>query len=155
MGRYKKWGDKLKKNILMQYADMKEEIKDIRKRIEKTKDKIKFIEKGGTVFDVVSGTRRDGTFGSIKIEGFPKREYNKQVDALKRYLTVLETAETKEIQILTEIEEYINSIEDTRMRMIIRYRIIDDMPWKEIASRIGGKNTEDSIRKAFERFIEK
>ncbi len=34
-------------------------------------------------------------------------------------------------------------------------RFIEDMTWKEIAIRIGGKATEDSVKKAFERFMKK
>ena len=41
------------------------------------------------------------------------------------------------------------------MARIIDMRFIKDMTWKEIAICIGGKATEDSIKKAFERFMKK
>jgi hypothetical protein len=43
---------------------MKEEIKDIRRRKEKLEKEIKNIS---IVSDSVKGTRKDGTYGSIKI----------------------------------------------------------------------------------------
>ena len=46
------------KLILVQYCDMKEEIKDIRTRI---KELDKFLENPPLVSDTVKGTRKDGT----------------------------------------------------------------------------------------------
>ena len=60
------------KEILVQYCEMKEEIKDLRRRIQKLD---KFIEHPPIVADVVKGTRRDGTIGPIKVTGIPNPEY--------------------------------------------------------------------------------
>ena len=43
------------KNVLIQYTDMIEEVKDIRKRILQTEKQISRIEEEGTVKDTVSG----------------------------------------------------------------------------------------------------
>ena len=67
------------KEVLIQYCEMKEEIKDIRRRIQKLD---RFLEEPHQVSDSVKGTRRDGTIGSIKvtcqaeeyIQGIPKSE---------------------------------------------------------------------------------
>ena len=50
------------KEALIQYCEMKEEIRDIRKRIKKLD---KFLSEPHQVSDTVKGTRRDGTIGSI------------------------------------------------------------------------------------------
>ena len=43
------------KNVLIQYCDMKEEIKDLRRRITETERQIWKIAEEGTVKDTVSG----------------------------------------------------------------------------------------------------
>lgn len=53
------------------------------------------------------------------------------------------------------IEEYIHSMEDYQMRTILSYRFVDLMTWNQIALKIGGGNTEDSVRVACRRFLEK
>ncbi|MDP4152614.1 MAG: hypothetical protein Q8865_04110 [Bacillota bacterium] len=50
------------------------------------------------------------------------------------------------------LERYINGINDSRLRLIMRLRYINGMKWYQIAMEIGGGNTEDSIKKAVYRF---
>ena len=57
------------KEVLIQHCEMKAEIKDIRRRKEKLE---KEIGRLGIVSDTVKGTRLDGTYGSIKITGYPR-----------------------------------------------------------------------------------
>ena len=40
-----------------------------------------------------------------------------------------------------------------RMQRIIRYKIFEGMTWKEVAEKMGRKNTENGIKKEFERFM--
>jgi hypothetical protein len=53
------------------------------------------------------------------------------------------------------IMRYVAEIDDSFMRQIIVYRHVDLMKWRDIAQKIGGGNTEDGIRKAYTRYIEK
>ena len=53
------------------------------------------------------------------------------------------------------IENYINSIDDLHMRYILSLRFIDQMSWRKIARKLGGGNTEDSVKKCCYRFLEK
>ena len=134
------------KDILVQYTDLQEEIRDIRRRVERARGQMERLETEGTVLDAVKGTRQDGTFGSIRIEGFPYADYEKRRRSLQSYLLKLADMEA---------EEYINSIEDSRMRRIAQYRIMDGLSWYEVADRMGGKATSEGCRKYFERFFEK
>ena len=59
------------KEVLIQYCEMKEEIKDLRQRIMKLD---KFLEKPPIVADTVTGSRKDLTIGPIKITGIPESE---------------------------------------------------------------------------------
>lgn len=54
-----------------------------------------------------------------------------------------------------KILTYIESVEDSCIRQIIFYRCISCMSWNNVAQEIGGNNTEDSVRMAFNRFFEK
>lgn len=62
----------LDKEILVQYCEMREEIKDIRRRIGELD---KYLEHPPIVSDTVKGTRKDGTYGPIKITGIPDPQY--------------------------------------------------------------------------------
>lgn len=143
------------KDILVQYTDLQEEIRDIRRRVERARGQMERLETEGTVLDAVKGTRQDGTFGSIRIEGFPYADYEKRRRSLQSYLLKLADMEEKLLELTNQAEEYINSIEDSRMRRIAQYRIMDGLSWYEVADRMGGKATSEGCRKYFERFFEK
>ena len=50
---------------------------------------------------------------------------------------------------LDEIEK----IEDQRVHTIFIYRYFMNLTWKQIAMKIGGKNTMDSVKKRHDRFL--
>ena len=54
-----------------------------------------------------------------------------------------------------EIGRYINSIEDSFVRQIFRYRFMKCMSWEKVAYMVGGCNSADSVRKIAERFLKK
>lgn len=53
------------------------------------------------------------------------------------------------------IERYIRSVQDYQIRLILTYRFVDMMTWNQVAIKIGGKNTEDSVKKRCYRYLEK
>ncbi|MEA5057473.1 MAG: hypothetical protein VB047_07925 [Anaerotignum propionicum] len=143
------------KELLTQYADLQAEIEDLQRRIRKTECQIERIQAGGTVLDSVKGTRKDGTIGNIRIEGFPVVSQDEKLERLHRYRTQLYRSKKRAVDLVSEVEQYINSIEDCRMRRIIRYRFIDKLSWNAVADKMGGNNTEGSIKMAISRFIDK
>lgn len=61
---------------------------------------------------------------------------------------------------LTEIQlqrdkiiNYINGIEDSIIRQIVFYRHVSCMTWKQVAEEIGGRNSAESIRQQYKRFM--
>lgn len=54
-----------------------------------------------------------------------------------------------------QIMRYIASIDDSLIRQIITLRNLDMLTWRQIAQKIGGGNTEDGLRMAYKRFVEK
>ena len=59
----------LEKSVLIQYCDMLAEIKELRRLIKMTEEKIEGIEREGAVSDVVSGGM--GGIQHFKVTGFP------------------------------------------------------------------------------------
>ncbi len=141
------------KEILIQYSDLQEEVKEVRKRIEKTEKQIAKIEEEGNVIDTVSGG--DGGIQHFKIEGFPYPEYSRKKTLLYARKATLASLEMELMETLNRVEEFIASVDDSRMRRIITLRFNDNLSWFGVAERLGGKSTADSVRMEFNRFMEK
>jgi len=54
-----------------------------------------------------------------------------------------------------EIIRYIMDIDDCQTRLIFKLRCLDHMTWNEVADRVGGMNSEYSVKKRFYRYLEK
>ena len=147
----------MEKQILEQYADIQEEHRDLLRRIEKVEAQLeKMNEKGYVASDTVTcGKRGRKPLGTKKVTGFPFPEYTKKKRALKQYRLQLQLMDEKLHDTLNKVDDYINSVEDSRIRRILRYRYIDDMNWVQVAHQMGKNHTPDSCRKVVERFLEK
>ena len=142
----------ISKEILIQYSDLQEEVTEVRDRIDKTEKQIAKLEVEGNVVDSVSGG--NGGTQHFKIEGFPYPEYSRKKTLLYARKATLASLEMELMETLNKVEEFIASVDDSRMRRIITLRFIDNLSWNKVADRIGGNNTEDSVKKAFYRFME-
>ena len=147
------------KEILVQYCEMREEIKDLRKRIQKLD---RFLENPPVVADVVKGTRRDGTIGPIKITGIPEPEYVRKQGIRERYRKMLELKEAELLELTCQAEEYIQGIEKADLRIMFRLYYIDGLTWVKVADTMNRMfpkkkvpNTEGSGRMRNNRFFEK
>lgn len=54
-----------------------------------------------------------------------------------------------------EIIRYIMDIDDCQTRLIFKLRCLDHMTWNEVADKVGGMNSEYSVKKRFYRYLEK
>jgi len=142
----------LTKDILIQYSELVEEVKDLRKRIDNIERQIDKIETEGNVIDSVKGGY--GGIQHFKIEGFPDPEYSKKKTRLYLNKAQLESAELELLELTNQVEDYIQSIDNSRMRRIIRYRVIDGLTWYQVAQKMGGRTTDESARKEFDRYME-
>ena len=50
---------------------------------------------------------------------------------------------------------YINTLKDSLARQIVFYRCVEFLPWRKVAQKIGGGNTEDGVRMRFDRMFPK
>lgn len=115
---------------------LNKEIQDLKKRLKELED--------------------NKPIGSAKITGLPKGNsqtnqievYVEKVDELKRKINenmILVIEEKK------KIEDFIATVDDAEMRMIIRLRNIDLMGWQEIGDALGMERTTAS--KKYKNFI--
>lgn len=144
--------------ILVQYCEMKVEIKDLRERIRKLD---KFLSDPPLVADTVKGTRRDGTIGPIKITGIPGPEYDQKQKSRKRLKRLLEEKEEELLELTCQAEEYIESIPKSELRIMFRLYYIDGLTWVQVAHRMNAmfpkrriKYTEDNCWRRNQRFFE-
>ncbi|MDF2984907.1 MAG: hypothetical protein K0R50_417 [Eubacterium sp.] len=52
-----------------------------------------------------------------------------------------------------KIQQYIDSIHDYQIRLIMYLRFVDLKPWSQVAEEMGGNNTAESIKKVCYRFL--
>lgn len=147
------------KNVLIQYTDMIEEVKDIRKRILQTEKQISRIEEEGTVKDTVSGGM--GGIQHFVVEGMPVPELSRKRLLLNKRKAMLIEKENELLELMNQAEEYINSIEKSELRMMFRFYYIDGMTWVQVAHRMNQMYpkrrvayTEDSCRMRNTRFFQ-
>ena len=86
------------KSILSEYADMKEEIKDLRRRIAEDQKKIDRLNRLIVVDSVTCGKKGKKPIRTVKIKGFPKMEIEHRRALLERRQAKLRMLETDLIE---------------------------------------------------------
>lgn len=150
------------KNVLIEYADMKEEIKDLRRRIEQNKKELSRLN-GQVVMDSVScGKKGKKPLGTVKITGRPVTAISRKESLLNKRIRRLEELEEGLLELTIQVDEYIETIEKSELRIIFRLYYIDDLTWYQVALRMNQnfpkrkvKYTEDNCRMRHNRFLEK
>ena len=135
------------KSILYQYIDACELIKDTEREIERIRNRRQEV-----VTDKVKGSSYDFPFGQVSyiIRGIPYDAQDQK--ALERQEQILEERKAAAEVIKLQVEEWL-SIVPPRMQRIIRYKVFEGMTWAQVAVRMGRKNTENGLKKEFERFM--
>lgn len=127
------------KGILIEYADMKEEIKDLRRRIEKIQKELDKLH-GQIVVDSVScGKKGKKPLGTVKITGRPVGVISRKEQLLNKRTRRLEELEEELLEMTIQVEEYIESIEKSELRIIFRLYFLDDLSYPKVADALGSK----------------
>lgn len=71
------------------------------------------------------------------------------------YHRALDMKRTKLLAERDRLMKYIDTISDVQIRLIFTYRFYDLMSWQQVANKVGGNNTADSVRKNVMRFLKK
>lgn len=87
---------------------------------------------------------------------------NAKMSVQDRYISSTEGYINELIDIKNEIakkvvlvERYINHIPEPYYRLLLHYRCVECLPFRVVADKLGGKNTEDSVRKSYVRYLER
>lgn len=150
--KYAKRGDgeiDLKKEILSEYIDACELIKETERDISRLKRRRQTI-----VTESVKGSMNDFPYAEthFKVEGIPYTYSNDVLLRAEEELLVQRKTQAEAIKV--HVEKWMNTI-PLRMQRIIRYHLFDGLSWAETADKMGKKSTEESIKKEFQRFMQK
>lgn len=150
------------KDILTEYADMKEEIKDLRRRIVENQKAISRLNDQTVIDSVSCGKKGKKSLGIAKVEGNPVRNISRKERLLNKQQQQLKKREEELLEAVLQVEEYIGTIQKSELRTIFRLYYIDDLPWWKVALRMNEKYpdrrtkyTEDNCRMKHNRFLEK
>ena len=98
------------------------------------------------------------TSTTSKIDGLPHMNAISDKTALAGNIADLkESIDRKRIQTLHEYNKilgFINTIDDSLIRQIIKFRCMYGLSWTAVAMRIGGNNTAKSVSQAYYRYFE-
>ena len=140
------------KELFEQYAAMRLEHADLRKRISRMQRELRMLQ-NSRVADTVTGSREDLTIGPIKVVGKPTRQYAEQQKKLaaliNRYNTNADILAAK----LEEVEAYLDQLTDSRIRTILRLRYVDGYTLTDVGMRVG--LTKTGVLMQIDRHFEK
>lgn len=143
------------KHILEQYVDLQMEIKYLADKIDRVERRLYDLSHDMVSDSVTKGKKGKKPLGTVKISGFPEEEYSRNRNKLLLYRMKMDLFRDELTKKLLEVEEYIEGIEDSRVRTIIRLRYIEGMTWQQVADYMGGENTENSVKQKMKRFFDK
>lgn len=119
------------REILIQYSDLQEEIKQIRTDIQKTEDDIAKLLEEGTVCDKVKGGL--GGIQGFKIEGFPVPAFERRKKILRKKMERLIDKENELLEMTESIEMFIDNIPVSRDRRIFHAIYFEDKTQQQVA----------------------
>ena len=152
----------MERNILVEYADMLEEIKDLRRRIQDDQKKINQLSQTIVSDSVTCGKKGKKPLRTVKIKGFPNMEINRRIGLLKKRKAKMMLLESDLLEKQIQVEEYIDGIDKSELRMMFRLYYLDNLAWYQVALQMNQifpkrriKYTEDSCRMRNKRYFEK
>lgn len=149
------------KLVLIEYASAKEEIKDLRKRIEKNKKELVKLNEMTVTDSVTCGKKGKKPIRTVKIQGRPVNAIERKEKALQRNIDKLENLEVELLELADQAEEYIQSIKKSELRTMFRLYYIDDLSYMKVAAEMNKKfpnreikYTDENIKKRIQRFFQ-
>ena len=128
------------KEKLIQYCNLEEEIGKLEKRIDR-------IQKQS---EMVSDVVQNGYKGHAVIYGYDcYRKYK-----LEKLEQLLKQRHDRLLDLQIEIEEWIDTIQDSDIRQIFEHRYIDNMSWIQIQLAMNYRH-ENAARMKHDRFLQK
>lgn len=149
------------KNILIEYSDIREEVKDLRRRIGQLERELEKLNKMIVTDSVTCGKKGKKPLRTVKIHGIPAESIERKQAMLERNKARLEEAELELLELTNQAEEYIETIEKSELRIIFRFYFIDDLSCVKVAQEMNKmfprrniKYTDENIKKKIQRFFQ-
>lgn len=138
----------MNKQILEDYIDVCEFIRESEARIRRLESKKR------VVMDKVHGSNPDfpyeeRSFSLVGTEETPKDAYELSMEK-----KLLEEQKAEAGRLKAEVDTWMKTI-PYRMQRIIRYHVFEGLTWSETAEKMGKNSTENSLKKEYQRFLEK
>ncbi len=135
----------MNKHKLRQLQYLKSEIALLKDQIAETEFTI--------TTDKVTGSEKEWPYTkrSFTIQGIDYSDYKKKTRKIRNKL---QRRVEDLIDLLAEINAWIESIEDSLLRQVITLRHVSGCTWDEVAAKIGGGNTGESVRKMHDRYFD-
>ncbi len=132
-----------------------EQLSGIKKEIETLKDELhKAGSRVSNVADVVKGSNIQFPYQPVtyRIEGVDIQEYDRRTKRIYRQLNrkLEELMDARE-----EIEEFIEGVEDSEIRTILRLKYINGLTWRQVCESLGYAGDGSSQSKKIQRFLDK
>ena len=145
-----------KKVTFEKYQKLKLEQKRLNDRIESLLSERDDIRSRILIDGVVASDQQFPYIAHIaKVEGIVEDD-----DKFDNHIINLELKRVRKMQdandlALSQIREFIDSIDDEFIKAIVTYRFIDGLTWRQVAFKMGGGNTEACVKMAYKRYIDK
>ena len=134
----------MNKDQLRQLRHLKSEIRLLKQQIDNLESEI--------VTDRVRGSDVEHPYIEktyiIRGLAYDRRKIKRLKEKLQRRVDDL-------IDLVVEINEYIETIDDSLLRQIITLRHVNGLTWDQVAASIGGGNTADGVRMIHDRFLKR
>jgi len=151
----------LDKTILIEYADMKEEIKDLRRRMQEDEKKLEQLNNSIVTDSVTCGKKGKRPLRTVKIQGAPNMAIERLEGRLENRRRKMELFQIELLEKQTKVEEYIEQIEKSEIRTMFRLYYIDNMTWYKVAHQMNlmfpkrrKAYTDENCRQRHKRFLD-
>ena len=144
------------KNAIERYQRLKIEQKRLNDRIEDLLAEREEVQSRIVIDGVLASDKDYPYIAHIqKVEGLEI-----DTDKFENHIINMELRRVRKMQdetdtALSETRQMVDDIDDEFVKAIITYRFIEGMSWRQVAFKMGGGNTEDSVRKAYIRYFDR
>jgi hypothetical protein len=130
---------------LEQYRYEKEECEDLKRRMSQTGGRTSIVR------DTVRGSMAEYPFTAhtIRIEGISSKSMRCHAILKAQYRRKRE----KLLLHTVEVEKWLDTVRDAKIRCIVRYRYIDGKEWREVSRRVYGQRSYNRAYMALLRFF--
>lgn len=141
----------MEKNILEQYESAKQEIKELSDRIAEMEDLLKRINDRKSINSVVKG----GAGGDkiFHINGYSEESAEDLEYLIRKDMRLLNARKENANELVTEVDKFINTLNDSRMRRMLSLKYIYGKTWYQVSQAMGEKYSPDSCKKQVQRFL--